>query len=281
MSDLDRRRVVEVLDGRSRRRVEGYLRSLPEEHRRVIEVVSIDPYEAYRQAIRNVLPEARIVVDHFHLVRGANTALDSVRRERQREHGRRRPKGARRSGHGASWRPELYRARHRLLRADERLTERERRRLCALFEREPLIAEAWGLKEAFRAIYRAPDRPEAERRLERFLAAVERAQLPAFTAFADGVRLWREELLAYFDEPTTNGYAEGVINKVKVIKRRAYGLPTLPRLPTARAPSMRLNGTTGATPLDRQDPVFYRRRQRCNSVNVRAYHRCAAAGGAM
>jgi transposase len=34
------------------------------------------------------------------------------------------------------------------------------------------------------------------------------------------------ELLAYFDEPTTNGYAEGVINKVKVIKRRAYGIPT-------------------------------------------------------
>jgi hypothetical protein len=37
---------------------------------------------------------------------------------------------------------------------------------------------------------------------------------------------WREELLGYFDEPTTNGYAEGVINKVKVIKRRAYGLRT-------------------------------------------------------
>jgi transposase len=173
-----------------------------------------------------VLPGARIVVGHFHLVRGANTALDSVRRERQREHGRRRPKGARRSGTGASWRQDLYRVRHRLLKANERLTERERRRLIALFEREPLIAEAWGLKEAFRSIYRAPDRGEAERRLNRFLAAVERAQLPAFTAFADGVRLWRSELLAYFDEPTTNGYAEGVINKVKVIKRRAYGLPT-------------------------------------------------------
>jgi transposase len=111
-------------------------------------------------------------------------------------------------------------------KASERLSERERRRLCELFEREPLIAEAWGLKEAFRSIYKAPDRRAAERRLDRFLQAVEHAQLPAFTAFADGVRLWREELLAYFDEPTTNGYAEGVINKVKVIKRRAYGLPT-------------------------------------------------------
>jgi transposase len=107
VSDLDRGRVVEVLDGRSRRRVERYLRSLPERRRKAIEVVSIDPYEAYRQAIHNELPWARIVVDHFHLVRGANTALDSVRRERQREHARRRPKGARRSGKGASWRQDL------------------------------------------------------------------------------------------------------------------------------------------------------------------------------
>jgi transposase len=56
--------------------------------------------------------------------------------------------------------------------------------------------------------------------------AVDTAGLPAFDAFAKGIRSWRLELLAYFDEPTTNGYAEGVINKVKVIKRRAYGLPT-------------------------------------------------------
>jgi len=62
----------------------------------------------------------------------------------------------------------------------------------------------------------------AERRLDHFLAAVERAQIPSFNAFADGVRQWRWEPLAYFDEPTTNDYAEGVINTVKVIKRQAY-----------------------------------------------------------
>lgn len=89
-----------------------------------------------------------------------------------------------------------------------------------------MIGAAWGLKESFRAIYQAPDRSEAEARLDRFLGATEREVLPAFSSFAEGVRQWREELLAYFDEPTTNGYAEGVINKVKAIKRRAYGLPS-------------------------------------------------------
>jgi transposase len=78
----------------------------------------------------------------------------------------------------------------------------------------------------FRAIYRSPSRSEAEQRLTRFLAAVDRAAIPSFSAFAKGIRLWREELLAYSDQPITNGYTEGAINKIKVIKRRAYGLPT-------------------------------------------------------
>jgi transposase len=226
VSDLDRRCVLDVVDGCTRRSLERYLRALTVEQRAAVEVVSIDPSEAYRQAIRHQLPDARIVCDHFHLVRGANTALDSVRRERQRQHGRRRPKGARRSGRLDTWNPELYRARHRLLKAAERLSDRERRRLCELFERDPILAEAWGLKEAFRAVYCAASRDDAEQRLEQFLLAVDHARLPAFDAFAKGIRSWRSELLAYFDEPTTNGYAEGVINKVKVIKRRAYGIPS-------------------------------------------------------
>jgi transposase len=89
-----------------------------------------------------------------------------------------------------------------------------------------MIAEAWALKESFRAVYRATTRAEAEEQLERFLTGCRLAAIPSFDAFAEGIRLWRQELLAYFDEPVTNGYAEGVINKIKVIKRRAYGLPT-------------------------------------------------------
>jgi transposase len=117
VSDLDRRCVIEALDGRDRRTIERWLSALPADVRAGIEVVSIDPYDAYRQAIHAALPHARIVCDHFHLVRGANAALDAVRRERQRQAKARRPKGVRRSGQHAAWRPDLYRARHRPLKA--------------------------------------------------------------------------------------------------------------------------------------------------------------------
>jgi transposase len=156
------------------------------------------------------------------VIRGAGQALDTVRRQRQRE--ARRPK--RKLGRRTGWRPQLYRARHRLLRAGERLGEAQRRKLCELFAADPVIAEAWGLKQALRSVYGAPDRAEAARRLDRFFAPVERSGLQPFEAYANGIAGWREEILAYFDRPASNGYAEGVINKVKVIKRHAYGLPT-------------------------------------------------------
>jgi transposase len=92
-SDLDRRCVIDVVPGCTRKVIQRWLAGLPEEVRAGIEVVSIDPSEAYRQAIWAALPHARIVCDRFHLVRGANTSLDSVRRERQREARARRPKG--------------------------------------------------------------------------------------------------------------------------------------------------------------------------------------------
>ncbi|MGZ4326239.1 MAG: transposase [Solirubrobacteraceae bacterium] len=91
MRDRDTRR-------RDRRTVERWLSALSAEVRVGIEVVSIDPYDAYRYAIHAALPHARIVCDHFTWVRGANAALDAVRRERQRQAEVRRPTGVLRSG---------------------------------------------------------------------------------------------------------------------------------------------------------------------------------------
>lgn len=223
VSDLDRRCVHEVLDGRSRGVVERYLGSLSEEERRGVEVVCIDPYDPYRNAVRAKLPQAKIVADPFHIVRGAGEALDSVRRIRQRQL---RVKEQGRKTLRATWNPRLYRARHLLLRGRERLAESQRQRLCELFAHDPVIAEAWWLKELLRAVYAATDRAEATQRLDRFFAAVARSGHQPFEAYVNGIGTWREEILAYFDQPASNGYAEGVINKVKVIKRRAYGLPS-------------------------------------------------------
>jgi transposase len=168
-----------------------------------------------------------------------------------------RPAGRKARGAAASataGTPSSHHARHRLLKASERLGARERGSLCALFEREPLLAEAWGLKEAFRSIYKAQDRAEAQQRLQRFYTAVDHAHLRPFTAFANGLTDWQTEMLAYFDEPTTNGNAEGVINKVKIIQTPRLRTAHLRRLPQTRPHSLWLTGQHDATPLNQQEP---------------------------
>lgn len=108
-----------------------------------IGVVSIEPYHGYRQAIRAAAAARPRVWDHFHLVRGANTALEAVRRKRQRQSRARRSKGVRRSGQHAAGRPRALPRPAPPAPGPRTLPDRDRRRLVELFEREPLIAEAW------------------------------------------------------------------------------------------------------------------------------------------
>jgi transposase len=96
--------VIELLDGRDRRIVERWLSALPADVRARIEVVSIDPYDGYRQAIRAALPHARIVCDHFP------SCPAPIRRWMRcaaiaRVRPRRGPKGVRRNRQHAAWRP--------------------------------------------------------------------------------------------------------------------------------------------------------------------------------
>jgi transposase len=92
-----------------------------------------------------------------------------------------------------------------------------------VFAQRPEVGIAWLLKEAFAAIYDADTRAEAERRIEVWEHHVAEADIAELTNVWRTMQWWREEILAYFDDRQTNAYAEGVTNKIKVMKRRSYG----------------------------------------------------------
>lgn len=79
------------------------------------------------------------------------------------------------------------------------------------------------MKESFAAIYEAEGRDEAERRLD---VCIHHTSVCGIVEFANSWKTlawWRNEILNYFDDRVTNGFAEGIINKIKVMKRSAYG----------------------------------------------------------
>ena len=206
--NLVKREVMEVVEGRGKQRVEEYLDSLSDPG--MVKGVAMDMHEAFRQAVRMCLPRARIVVDKFHLVRHINGALDRVRSRLQ---------GGNRRGR----RQDLFKSRYTLLKGAERLTDWERTRLNQLFNHYPELERAWLLKERFRTWYKGRDRGPAEVELDALQRVISDTYLPEFTALLHTLANWREEILNYFDYPISNGFVEGKNNRIKTIKRMAYG----------------------------------------------------------
>jgi len=226
--DLERKEVMGVVSGHRQEEVAAFFTALP--HAEEARVVVMDMHEPFRQAVALCLPQARVVVDKFHVLLHVHRALDQVRTSVEPRQGKR---------------GELFRARNLLLTAAERLSPESRARLMALLGRYPQLRRAWLLKESFRAWYRSHDREAAEAMLTQWENSV-RAQGPApFQSLFPMLRLWREEILNYFDYPYTNGFLEGKNNRIKVIKRMAYGY----RNPTNFRYRILLSNRQGVQPI--------------------------------
>jgi transposase len=92
--DLDTGRLIDVLPARSAVAVTDGLSAKPAPWLAGIRHVVIDPYQPYATAVAKGLPTARLVIDHFHVIRLANAALDEVRRRTQQTTlGHRGPQG--------------------------------------------------------------------------------------------------------------------------------------------------------------------------------------------
>ncbi len=208
--------VLEVVEGRDGKALQAWLLALPEEIRLGIEAVSVDMWAPYLRVVRRTLPHAVVVCDKFHVVRTTGKALDGVRRRLQRREGHSR----RTSG----WQPSLFRLRHALLADPARLRPKKRMELRSALRAYPELATAYRLYQGLRRLYAEATRDSAPARLHRFYQDVERSQLLEFRGLVDGAfRIWEREILAYFEVRITNAYAEGITNKIKVIKRTGYG----------------------------------------------------------
>lgn len=197
--DLEERAPVELVPGERQRDVQAVLDRLARPER--VQAVVIDLAEASRQAIRMALPQAAIVADKFHVIALAGRALRQGRRER-------------RQPGNIAWLMD---------RGVERLRPAEQLRLGRALAGQPDLAEGWVLKEELRALYRCRAPDAAARALDRWLLAAGQSRLPAFHRVARTLEKWREEVLNYWRFPLTNAFVEGKHNRVKVLKRRAYG----------------------------------------------------------
>jgi transposase len=222
ITDLDRRRTFELLPKRDKLTLTRYFIQLPHPER--VEVVVMDMWKPYRDVMRKFLPDAKIVIDKFHVLQKANDAVMAVRR-RIREglppsrRDRCMPNNSPRKGKGK-------RSRFLLLKRARNLKDHEKPILKEWKAQYPEIAAAYDLKEELFDLWELRDRAEAERRYEDWARRVRTHPLDLQLAFHELLREvenWREEIFNYFDYPYTNGQTEARNNVMKSMQRQGRG----------------------------------------------------------
>lgn len=214
--DLDRHRLIDVVESRTAAAVSAWLKAKPPTWLAGISTVAIDPYRGYATGIAAGLPGARLVVDHFHAVRLANVALDQVRRRVQQDT----------LGHRGRRHDPLYRIRRRLLVAHERLSESGWARLqagLAAGDPDDEVGAAYLAKELLRDVYATRSIRAARRGLAEFYRHCTAAEVPELTRLARTIGSWEREILGWHRTGLSNGATEATNLLIKKIKRVGHG----------------------------------------------------------
>lgn len=210
--DLESGAVVFVGDGKAASALKPFWKRLRPSGAK-IEAVAMDMSAAYRKAVRENLPKAVIVFDHFHVSKLFNEELTELRRDLHRE-----------LSDGLQ-RRVLKGVRWLILKDPANLDEAkgERRRLEEALKLNEPLAMAYYMKEELRWLWKQPGKAFATSFLDGWLRRAQASGVKVLQQMAKSLALYRSGLLAYYDAMITSGPMEGTNNKIKVLKRTAYG----------------------------------------------------------
>ena len=203
--DLDAGVPIDVLDNRTQAELRAYLAALPRLAREQITEVCIDMWRPYATVVAEELSHARLVVDRFHVMKIVNADLKALKNDVKK-----------------ALPTDAQACHYPLLKNEEDLTDTQQTILDKVYHASPHLKQAHQLKEAFRKVFEKEQTIEqGQKALQRWLKKAQKAEL-----FSDAVKTienWFEPITNYFAQRTTNGPAEGINNKIKLIKRMAYG----------------------------------------------------------
>jgi transposase len=210
--DLESGAVVFVGDGKGADALKPFWKRLRGSKAK-IEAVAMDMSKAYRAAVSTNLSEATIVFDHFHVVKLFNEKLSQLRRDLYREATDKLEKEVLK---GTLW---------LLLKAAENLDEKknEKQKLEEALSLNKSLAVAYYMKEDLRQFWDQPGKRFATAFLNDWIKRAEASGIRMLQQMAKTLAAHRSGLLAYYDVMITSGPMEGTNNKIKTMKRQAYG----------------------------------------------------------
>ncbi len=209
VTDPENRKVLDILPNRRTEDLTGYF--LKYKDRKKVQYFVIDMSGPYKSLAKTLFPHAKIIADKYHVIRQVIWAFENVRKAEQSKF------------HDAR-RKYFKRSRKLLLKKPEKLSDEEAFQVAAMLNVSERLRQAYRMKNEFHKFMDCKNREEARKQLGIWNMMAVGYELPEFEACTKTFINWHEEILNSFDSPFTNGYTEGVNNKIKVIKRNAFGV---------------------------------------------------------
>jgi transposase len=214
--DLDKKKPIAILENRSKETIKKYLISLGWDVLQQIKEVSIDLWIGYKSLTEELMPNAQIVADRFHVMKQINEELDLMRKKEKRTAEKIKNKAEREEKVEG-----LKNSKYPLLKKKENLNELEKEKLKEVNKIAPELIKMYEEKESWRDIFESEI--TGEEALDKIAEWMKSGQ-KYFPESCKTIRRWLDEILAYFDNRTSQGIVEGINQKIKLIKRRAYGM---------------------------------------------------------
>jgi len=211
--DIDQRAVIWNADGRGKEVLDRFYKALGKENSKTIEAVASDGARGYLSSTKENAPQAVIVLDHFHVKKYLNDAVDTVRKQELQ--------AAREQNNKEL--SALLHCNKRFILMQNTVTNKKRDLLEKLAQFNQGVYQALLLKEQFLSIYVSGDRATAWANLKAWIVAALRCGLPSFEELGRKFFRKRHYVLNYFICKITTAVSEGINNKIKRLKRMAYG----------------------------------------------------------
>jgi transposase len=210
--DLESGAVVHVGKGKGGEALAAFWTALRRSRAKVV-AVATDMSPAYIDAVTSHLPEATLVFDRFHVIKLYNDKLSELRRALHHQLKESLQKDVLK---GVRW---------LLLKRPENLDPRrnEPKRLQEALRLNEPLAIAYYLKEELNEIWEQDDEEAAQSLLLDWIIYAESTGIAMLKKFANTLRLHAWGILAWYDHPISTGPLEGTNNKIKTMKRQAYG----------------------------------------------------------
>jgi len=208
LTNPEKKKVLDIMPTREKTHLIDYFKQFSgREH---VELVVMDMWEPYYDICKWLFPKAKIIIDKYHYIRQVYWALDRVRKRIQKSF--------------IAQKRKYFKHSKKLLFAQyDKLDDENKQAVRIMLSQHEDLYNAWQLKELFTEFRKCSNSKDGRKILRNWILSAQEINLPEFNDCIKAFCNWSTQILNSLDYPYTNGFTEGTNNKIKVLKRNAYG----------------------------------------------------------